>query len=395
MQKPTLYHETFPVFGLNKLQWYSGLAIALLGSAMTICYTAIAMVPRIRGRIMEEMITGVQPGSKKIPQLSLIGNISHLSEVPKISDGKQNPAFDPSEPDDQIKAIDDDTREIDPVQEETSVEKNVKPKIPQKPVNLQRQMAHDKGTIDDNTMEMESIGQQKETTTKLDQIDKEAGKPKTGGPKLLSGERIEVFRLFSSLQILTACFASFAHGTNDVSNAVAPLIPIWNIWETGKEDIKQTTPVWLLFFGGLGICAGLWAWGRAVMRTVGTGLTQLTPSKGFSIELGAATSVLMASKFGIPISTTHCKVGSLVILGLVSDRFCEKDNLTGLSKGTRRISRLWADGILSEDEQIGSGKVDWKLFGNIAITWIVTVPLAAIASAITTVILKALAPNLI
>ncbi len=109
-----------------------------------------------------------------------------------------------------------------------------------------------------------------------------------------------------------------------------------------------STPAYILLYGGLGISIGLWAWGRRVIRTMGNDLTKITPSTGFTIEIGAAITVLVASKVGLPISTTHCKVGSVVLVGR------------------------------AQKSQQG---VNWRLFANIAATWILTVPLTALMSA--------------
>lgn len=90
---------------------------------------------------------------------------------------------------------------------------------------------------------------------------------------------------------------------------VALPVPIWNIYTNGYEDVSQQIQIWILVFGSIGICTGLWAWGREVMGTVAQdGLIKITLPKGFSIELGAATSVLLATKFGLLISITHCKM---------------------------------------------------------------------------------------
>ncbi|KAG7476645.1 hypothetical protein MATL_G00085160 [Megalops atlanticus] len=160
------------------------------------------------------------------------------------------------------------------------------------------------------------------------------------------GDRPEVSLLFQFLQILTACFGSFAHGGNDVSNAIGPLVAVWLVYETGTMT-STSTPVWLLLYGGVGICAGLWVWGRRVIQTMGKDLTPITPSSGFSIELASALTVVVASNIGLPISTTHCKVGSVVAVGLLRSKKA----------------------------------VDWRLFRNIFMAWFVTVPISGLISA--------------
>ncbi|CAG9575767.1 unnamed protein product [Danaus chrysippus] len=152
----------------------------------------------------------------------------------------------------------------------------------------------------------------------------------------------DTFRLFSFLQVLTATFGSFAHGGNDVSNAIGPLVALWLLYSEGGAHAKAETPLAILVFGGVGIALGLWLWGRRVIQTVGEDLTSITPDTGFTIELGAALTVLVASKVGLPVSTTHCKVGSVVCVGYSSEN-----------------------------------KVDWSLFRNIIFAWVVTVPAVA------------------
>ncbi|XP_034025683.1 sodium-dependent phosphate transporter 1-A isoform X2 [Thalassophryne amazonica] len=153
--------------------------------------------------------------------------------------------------------------------------------------------------------------------------------------------------LFQFLQILTACFGSFAHGGNDVSNAIGPLVALWLLYETGSVMSNAPTPIWLLLYGGVGICTGLWIWGRRVIQTLGKDLTPITPSSGFSIELASAITVVVASNIGLPVSTTHCKVGSVVAVGWIRSR----------------------------------KSVDWRLFRNIFIAWFVTVPISGLISA--------------
>ncbi|XP_003465105.2 sodium-dependent phosphate transporter 1 isoform X1 [Cavia porcellus] len=156
-------------------------------------------------------------------------------------------------------------------------------------------------------------------------------------------DKPEVSLLFQFLQILTACFGSFAHGGNDVSNAIGPLVALYLVYHTDQV----TTPIWLLLYGGVGICIGLWVWGRRVIQTMGKDLTPITPSSGFSIELASALTVLIASNVGLPISTTHCKVGSVVSVGWLRSKKA----------------------------------VDWRLFRNIFMAWFVTVPISGIISA--------------
>ncbi|XP_041956426.1 sodium-dependent phosphate transporter 2 isoform X1 [Alosa sapidissima] len=179
------------------------------------------------------------------------------------------------------------------------------------------------------------------------------GTPPPGGLEDLPEEekdekdRPQVFLLFHFLQILTACFGSFAHGGNDVSNAIGPLVALWMIYEQGGVMQDAATPIWLLFYGGVGICAGLWVWGRRVIQTMGKDLTPITPSSGFTIELASALTVVLASNIGIPVSTTHCKVGSVVAVGWLRSKKA----------------------------------VDWRLFRNIFLAWFVTVPVAGLFSA--------------
>ncbi|KAK2819082.1 hypothetical protein Q5P01_024643 [Channa striata] len=163
----------------------------------------------------------------------------------------------------------------------------------------------------------------------------------------LESDKPEVSTLFQFLQILTACFGSFAHGGNDVSNAIGPLVALWLVYTTSSVSSNAATPIWLLLYGGVGICAGLWVWGRRVIQTMGRDLTPITPSSGFSIELASALTVVVASNIGLPVSTTHCKVGSVVAVGWLRSRKA----------------------------------VDWRLFRNIFMAWFVTVPISGLISA--------------
>jgi len=180
------------------------------------------------------------------------------------------------------------------------------------------------------------------TTTDID-----LGETDLKSGRMAIEDKEEAARLFSFLQILTAVFGAFAHGGNDVSNAIGPLVSLWLIGTTGMVSSKAMTPMWILMYGGIGISLGLCVLGRKVIKTIGQDLTKITPSSGFCIEIGSAMTVLIASNIGIPISTTHCKVGSVVFVG----RFRSREN------------------------------VDWSIFRNIVLAWLVTLPISGGISA--------------
>jgi PiT family inorganic phosphate transporter len=126
-----------------------------------------------------------------------------------------------------------------------------------------------------------------------------------------------VEKVFGILMIATACAMAFAHGSNDVANAIGPLAAVVGIVEHGGQVAqKSALPIWILLLGGTGIIVGLLTYGHKVIATVGTGITQLTPSRGFSATLAAATTVVLASGTGLPISTTHTLVGAVLGVGL-------------------------------------------------------------------------------
>lgn len=129
-------------------------------------------------------------------------------------------------------------------------------------------------------------------------------------------EFYHVEKIFAALQIITACLMAFSHGANDVANAIGPLAAIVSILNTGTTEFQATFPTWILAVGGVGIIIGLATWGWKVIETIGKNITELTPSRGFSAEFGAALTVLFASRLGFPISTTHTLVGAVLGVGL-------------------------------------------------------------------------------
>ncbi len=133
-----------------------------------------------------------------------------------------------------------------------------------------------------------------------------------------SVEYQQVEKLFIYLQILSACFVAFAHGANDVANAIGPMSAVLSVALAGGDSIaaKAPVPLWVLALGGVGIVVGLATWGWRVMETIGRKITHLTPTRGFSAEFGAATTIVIATKLGLPISTTHTLVGAVLGVGL-------------------------------------------------------------------------------
>jgi Phosphate/sulphate permeases len=155
-----------------------------------------------------------------------------------------------------------------------------------------------------------------------------------------------VEELFRHLQIVTACTVAFAHGANDVANAVGPLAAVVAVIKSGQALGKVPVPVWVLALGGAGIVTGLATFGYRVIRTVGSKITEMNPSRGFSAEFGGAMTVLVASRLGLPVSTTHVIVGSVIGVGLAR----------------------------------GIAALDLKVIKEIVFTWVVTVPAAAVVS---------------
>ena len=126
----------------------------------------------------------------------------------------------------------------------------------------------------------------------------------------------KVEHLFSFLQVMTAATASFAHGANDVANAMGPLSAIFNIWQTDTTGEDSPVPIWVLVYGGAAISIGCWTYGYNLIRNLGNRITLHSPCRGFCMELGAALTVVMATRLALPVSTTQCIIGATVGVGL-------------------------------------------------------------------------------
>ncbi len=138
----------------------------------------------------------------------------------------------------------------------------------------------------------------------------------TDKPESLAQQFVVVERVFRYLQILTACYVAFAHGANDVANAAGPMATIVAVSRTHAVPAVVEVSPWILVAGGVGIVVGLSTFGVRVMATIGQGITELTPSRGFAAEFAAATTVLICSRLGLPISTTHTLVGAVIGVAL-------------------------------------------------------------------------------
>jgi PiT family inorganic phosphate transporter len=158
-----------------------------------------------------------------------------------------------------------------------------------------------------------------------------------------------VERIFAPLMIFTACAMAFAHGSNDVANGIGPLAAVYALVSSGG-DVGQTSalPLWILVLGGCGIVLGLATYGYRVMQTIGKKITELTPSSGFCATMAAASTVVLASRTGMPVSTTHIAVGAVMGVGLAK----------------------------------GFAALDLRVIGSIFVSWVVTLPVSGLLTAL-------------
>ncbi|MCD6169617.1 MAG: inorganic phosphate transporter [Candidatus Latescibacteria bacterium] len=153
----------------------------------------------------------------------------------------------------------------------------------------------------------------------------------------------DVEELSKPLQAMSASYEAFAHGSNDVANAVGPVAAVFSIIATQSVKMKTTVPIWMLAVGGVGLVIGIATWGHRVMETIGRRITEITPTRGFAAEFSAATTVLLCSCLGLPVSTTHVSVGT--VLGV------------GFARGVAALNL--------------------RVVRNIVLSWLLTLPVAA------------------
>lgn len=171
---------------------------------------------------------------------------------------------------------------------------------------------------------------------------------RAASPTSLRERHLKVESVFAWLQIFTAISVAFAHGANDVANAVGPLAGIVSVASEGAVVAKAAVPFWVLVLGGVGIVIGLATYGYRVIRTIGEKITELTPTRGYAAEIGAAITILAFSRLGVPISTTHTLVGAVIGVGLAR----------------------------------GIPALDFKVVGRIFLSWAATLPIAAATAAL-------------
>ncbi|MEE3199482.1 MAG: inorganic phosphate transporter, partial [Planctomycetota bacterium] len=203
--------------------------------------------------------------------------------------------------------------------------------------------------------EIEALSAQLEEPAGKAEEGKTEGVGMWGNPQMRATEKIFVY-----LQILSACTVAFAHGANDVANAVGPLMGVITVLQKGvvqaQSELSETWVMLILGLGGIGIVIGLATWGWRVIDTIGKKITELTPTRGFSAEFGAAITILVASRAGLPISTTHTLVGAVLGVGFAR----------------------------------GIGALNLRVVRDIIISWVVTLPAGAFLTILFFFIFKAI-----
>jgi len=157
---------------------------------------------------------------------------------------------------------------------------------------------------------------------------------------------MQVEQMANPLQVLAAGFQAFSHGGNDVANAIGPVAAIVAVIRTQQVDMQVAVPFWLLLLGGAGLAIGVYFWGYRVIETVGHKITTITPTRGFTAGFGTATTVLICSRLGMPVSTTHVSIGTIIGVGLAK----------------------------------GISAINLKVIKSIFSAWVISLPMAAVFS---------------
>ena len=160
------------------------------------------------------------------------------------------------------------------------------------------------------------------------------------------------FLLFSWMQVFTASAFAFSHGSNDIANAIGPFIAVLDVLKTNEIAAESSVPLAVMVAMGIALISGLWFVGRYVIKTVGSGLTEMHPASGFSAELSAAAVVMTSSLLGLPVSSTHILIGAVLGVGIVNKA------------------------------------ANWNLMKPIAAAWVITLPASAVVAAVTVSILR-------
>ena len=225
-------------------------------------------------------------------------------------------------------------------------------------------------------------------------------------------EQQKATQVFWYLQNVTACFGSFAHGANDTANTIGPFSAVFHLWMDGTFDPIERVPFWIVALGGASIVAGLAILGHRVIQTMGKDIIHLDYASGFSSELSSSMTVVIASRLQIPVSSTHCQVGSIVGVGLVEDHKKRRLRAAQQQQGGAPSSQPAAPAApalsdpelavnsaaneggsivtmtLKEEIMARLSHVHWKSVAKIAVSWLITVPFSAAAAAIFALILK-------
>lgn len=199
--------------------------------------------------------------------------------------------------------------------------------------HLGRAKSMSSGNVEDEVQEM--LNKVEMLSTSMEQKSTSSSGPRSSVWK--------VERIFIYLQVISAGFVAFAHGSNDVANAIGPMAAAWETIKEGVVGTKAPVSGWFLALGGIAIAIGLATWGWRVMKTVGKKITELTPTRGFSAEFGAATTIVLASWLALPISTTHTLVGAVLGVGLAR----------------------------------GIGALNLRTVRDVVVSWVVTIPAGA------------------